>query len=136
MEGYSKEEIHRSALNLVVLGFPIQIFLAVVTFILVNSFYYQPQLENFTISILVTCVAALIENACEPFYVLMLLRMDLQNRVKSEGLAIFVKSVSLYIFLHFNLGLLAFSLAQITYCLMLLSMYSYFFRGENIKSLF
>lgn len=67
----------------------------------------------------------------------MLLRLDLQNRVKAEGIAIFAKSVSLYLFLTLDIGLLAFALAQIVYCMVLISMYSYLFRNENIlKELF
>lgn len=77
------------------------------------------------------CFAAIIESFCEPFYILMLLRLDLQNRVKAEGAAIFAKSISLYMLIMLDIGLLAFSLAQIIYCGVLITMYFILFRNED-----
>jgi hypothetical protein len=61
----------------------------------------------------------------------MLLRMDLSNRIKSEGVAIFLKSVLLYVFLMIDLKLLSFALAYMCYSLVLIVMYNYLFRNEN-----
>lgn len=61
----------------------------------------------------------------------MLLRLDLQNRVKAEGFAIFAKSISLYMLIMLDIGLLAFSLAQIIYCGVLITMYFILFRNED-----
>jgi Rft protein len=61
----------------------------------------------------------------------MLLRLDLQNRVKAEGVAIFAKSISLYLFIMLDIGLLAFALAQIVYCGVLINMYFVLFRKEE-----
>ena len=67
----------------------------------------------------------------------MLLRLDLQNRVKAEGIAIFAKSISLYMFIMLEIGLLAFALAQIIYCSALITMYVILFRNEdNFADLF
>jgi surface polysaccharide O-acyltransferase-like enzyme len=55
-----------------------------------------------------------VENLCEPFYLLMLQRMDMTKRVKAEGASIFVKSLCMYIFISLfgdRMGLLAFALA-------------------------
>lgn len=58
------------------------------------------------------CVAALIENMCEPFYVDMLLNMEFSRRAKAESISIFVKSVLTYALVYYgDLGLLAYALA-------------------------
>ncbi len=96
------------------MSFPLQFILAVATFFTVITFYPQPLLPNFTLSIFLTCLSALIENLCEPFYLLMLQRMDMSKRVKAEGAAIFTKSIMVYAFVLWGgekMGLLAFSLA-------------------------
>jgi hypothetical protein len=63
----------------------------------------------------------------------MLLNMDLAYRVKSEGLAIFAKSATLYLLLLCDLKLLSFALAQLIYCLVLLGMYRYQSLGEPLS---
>ena len=51
--------------------------------------------------------------------------MDMTYRFKAEGLAIVAKSVLLYVFLMMDLKLLAFALAYLVYCLVILFMYNY-----------
>jgi len=54
----------------------------------------------------------LLENLCEPFYLVILQRMDMSKRVKAEGVAIFFKSLLLYALIAFeDIGLLAFAVA-------------------------
>jgi hypothetical protein len=66
----------------------------------------------------------------------MLQQMEMSYRVKSEGIAIFFKSVLLYLFLRCDLKLLSFALAQLVYCLILLGMYRHLFsQGGNGSSL-
>jgi len=56
-------------------------------------------------------VAALVESLCEPFYALMLIKMDFTKRAKAESTAIFVKSVLIYFLIFKGLGLLGYALA-------------------------
>lgn len=44
--------------------------------------------------------ATMIENACEPFCVEMLMKMDFSSRAKAESLAIFFKSVSTLVLIY------------------------------------
>ena len=71
MNAYEKPTIHRSALNLVriqsivnivqvVICFPIQLFIAIATFVTVYVFYFQATLEYFTLSLFLICLSALI----------------------------------------------------------------------------
>lgn len=67
----------------------------------------------------------------------MLQQMDMSYRIKSEGLAIFFKSVLLYLLLRVaDLQLMAFALAQLAYCLILLGMYRHLFREKDIAGLY
>jgi hypothetical protein len=98
----------------VVLCFPLSLLLSIATFLVVTIAYPQPSLPFFTSSLALTCLSALLENLCEPFYLLMLQRMDMGQRVKAEGTSIFVKSVTLYALIMAagdSLGLMAFALA-------------------------
>jgi hypothetical protein len=55
------------------------------------------------------CFSAVLENICEPFYVTLLNKMEMGFRVKAEGLAIFLKSMLIYVLLSFDMKLLAFA---------------------------
>jgi hypothetical protein len=76
----------------------------------------QPNLKQFKISILFIVVAVLIENLCEPFYVVMLMNMEFSMRSKAESISIFVKSVLIYVLIYYRVfGLLAFALCKLAY---------------------
>ena len=107
---HSRPTINRSALNLVLLSLPRQLLLSLLTYLFVTHFY-PPPLAHFRLSLFLTCFSALLENLCEPFYLVILQRMEMSKRVKAEGLAIFVKSILLYmlISLYKDSGLLAFA---------------------------
>ena len=94
---------------------PLQLVLAASIFLVVSVFFQPPTLSFFGPSLALICMAALVENLCEPFYVAMLQRMDMSKRVKAEGAAIFAKSVGLYAVIASGagerLGLLAFAMA-------------------------
>ena len=65
--------------------------------------------------------------------------MDMSKRVTAEGISIFVKSVCMYLFITLfgdRMGLLAFALAQMVYCIILLFSYAFSFRHDNIKDIF
>ena len=111
----------KSANNLVLLTVPIQLILAmtVYLFITFNS-DNQSNLDNFSISILVMCIAAFLENLSEPFYIHMLLTGDMQPRIKTECVGILLKSVATYYLLINNFNLLAYSLSQLLYSVSLL----------------
>lgn len=104
---------------------------AVLVFAGVTIFYPVKNFDNFTISILITVVAAFIENLCEPYYVCMLLKMEFQMRAKAESVSIFVKSVLIYYLIYKGLGLLGYALAQIAYGIVLVSMYSFINSGPK-----
>jgi len=56
-------------------------------------------------------VAAFLENMSEPFYVIMLLNMEFSVRAKAESVAIFVKSVMIYLLIYKGYGLLGYAVA-------------------------
>ena len=70
-------------------------------------------------------LAALIESLCEPFYAIMLLKMEFKIRAKAESIAIFVKSVMIYYLVYLKMDLLAYAFAQLAYSVILLAMYAY-----------
>lgn len=78
------------------------------------------QLAHLNLSVALFIVATLIEGACEPFCVEMLMAMDFSTRAKAEGFAITVKGVATLAFLYFDLQLLAYGIAQIFYSVALL----------------
>ena len=80
-------------------------------FLVVAIYNEKPDFEHFVVSILITVVAALVENLCEPYYVAMLLKMEFSQRAKAEGMAIFVKSVLIYFLIFKGMGLLAYAIA-------------------------
>ena len=74
-------------------------------------------------SIFLYCLAAFIENLVEPYYYTMLWKGDLQGKVKTELVALSIKSLLTYGLLLRNFNLLAYSIAQLTYAIVLLVMY-------------
>ena len=85
--------------------------MALLVFYGVTKFYPQPQFSNFTLSILLTVIAAFLENLTEPFYVIMLLKMQFTHRAKAESISIFIKSVAIYVLIVNNFGLLSYAIA-------------------------
>ena len=88
----------------------ISLSLAVAVYLFVTLTNKQ-QFQHFEVSLLITVAAALVESLCEPFYALMLLQMDFTKRAKAESMAIFVKSVLIYLLIFKGLGLLGYALA-------------------------
>ena len=66
---------------------------------------------NFTLAVGLQCLAALIESLVEPYYYTMLWKGDLQGKVKTELVALAVKSLLTYGLLFYDLNLLAYSIA-------------------------
>ena len=129
MSGKSEELIRKSAINLVLFSMMVILTVAVLVFAGVTILYPVKNFDNFTVSILITVVAAFTENLCEPYYVCMLLKMEFQMRAKAESVSIFVKSVLIYFLIYKGLGLLGYALAQIAYGIVLVSMYSFINSG-------
>jgi oligosaccharide translocation protein RFT1 len=99
-----------SAKNMVLISQLIQLVLAVLVYLGVTLSNKQ-SFDHFETSIAITVVAALVESLCEPFYALMLIKMDFTKRAKAESTAIFVKSVLIYFLIFKELGLLGYALA-------------------------
>ena len=99
-----------SAKNMVLISQLIQLVLAVLVYLGVTLSNKQ-SFDHFETSIAITVVAALVESLCEPFYALMLNKMDFTKRAKAESTAIFVKSVLIYFLIFKELGLLGYALA-------------------------
>jgi hypothetical protein len=68
-----------------------------------------------------------VESLSEPFYVRMLLRMEFAMRAKAESVAIFNKTVLIYLLVSKGYGLMAYAIAQLVYSIVLLIIYSYLF---------
>ena len=69
------------------------------------------------------CLAAFLENMSETYFIRMLITGDMQPRIKAECLSILFKSLSTYFMLTKGLDLLAYSLSQLLYSIMLLTLY-------------
>ena len=69
------------------------------------------------------CLAAFLENMSETYFIRMLITGDMQARIKAECLSILFKSLSTYFMLTKGLDLLAYSLSQLIYSIMLLTLY-------------
>lgn len=69
------------------------------------------------------CLAAFIESLAEPYYYTMLWKGDLNGKVKTELVALSVKSILTYALLLHGFGLLAYSIAQLTYSTILVLAY-------------
>ena len=69
------------------------------------------------------CLAAFLENMSETHFIKMLITGDMQPRIKAECLSILFKSLSTYFMLTKGLDLLAYSLSQLLYSIMLLTLY-------------
>ena len=78
---------------------------------------------NFTLAIFIHCLAAFLESLTEPFYYTMLWKGDLNGKVKTELVALTVKSLLTYGLLLRGFDLLAYALAQLAYSLILLVVY-------------
>jgi len=89
----------------------VPLIVASLVYVGVTVFYDQPQLEYFKLSIMITVIAAFVENLSEPYYAVMLLNMDFPRRAKAESVSIFVKSVLIYVLVYKGLGLLAYAIA-------------------------
>ena len=116
--------VAQSSINMVIFSFVVQLSLAVIVYMGATHIYPQ-NFSYFNFSILLVVIAALIESLCEPFYAIMLLKMEFKIRAKSESIAIFVKSVMIYYLVYQKMDLLAYAFAQLAYSLILLAMYAY-----------
>ena len=124
--------VKTSAVNMVLLCFVVQVVLSAAVYFGVTILYNQPHFDYFKVSILITVLAALVESACEPFYVLMLLNMDFSVRAKAESIAIFFKSVLIYLLVFKGFGLLAYAVAQLVYGFILLALYFYQMKERDL----
>jgi oligosaccharide translocation protein RFT1 len=106
----SEAQINKSAINIVVISFGVQIALAAIVYLTVTRLYPM-NFESFNISIALTVVASLVESFSEPFYVKMLLSMEFGLRAKAESGSIFVKTVLIYYLVSKGYGLLAYALS-------------------------
>ena len=79
---------------------------------------------------MILCTAAFVECLVEPYYYTMLWKGDLQGKVKTELVALCVKSLLTYVLLMYDFGLLAYSIAQMAYALVLFIMYPFFVKIE------
>lgn len=108
---------------------PIQLVLALAIFLPVGLYFDSPlggageSSQFFTLAILLQCIAAFVENLVEPYYYTMLWRGDLQGKVRTELVALTLKSLLTYGLLIYDFNLLAYSLAQLAYSIVLLIMY-------------
>ena len=109
---------------MVILSFSVQIFIGLLLYLGVTIFTPQPQFAHFNISILMTVIAAFVENLSEPYYVEMLLNMKFQVRAKAESISIFIKSILIYFLVLNKMGLLAYAIAQLIYGGSLFIMYT------------
>lgn len=80
-------------------------------------------------SIMLTMFAGFLESVNEPLYVLMLFKMDFKIRAKAESVSIFFKSITIYLLIKYDYGLLSYGLAQVIYSLCLLV--GYFFQFDS-----
>lgn len=101
-----------------------QISLALLVYVGVTVFNEQPDYDYFKISILITVIAAFMENLSEPYYVVMLLNMEFSHRAKAESVSIFVKSILIYGLVYQGYGLLAYAVAQLMYALTMFCIYT------------
>ena len=63
-------------------------------------FFTEMKFNYQAASIMLFIFATMIENACEPFCVELLVKMDFGSRAKAESLAIFFKSITTLIFIY------------------------------------
>ena len=79
--------------------------------------------QNFALAVSLQCFAAFLEGLVEPYYYTMLWKGDLSGKVKTEMVALTVKSILTYTLLLRGLNLLAYSLAQLAYAGILVMAY-------------
>jgi hypothetical protein len=115
----------RSALNIIRITTPIQFVLSLLVFLVVGLWQTEPLSDepNFTLAIFLQCLAAFIENLAEPYYYTMLWKGDLQGKVKTELIALTVKSLLTYWLLTQDFKLLAYSISQLVYSVILVLTY-------------
>lgn len=77
----------------------------------VTIFYPVENFEQFRLSIFLIVLASVVESLSEPFYVRMLLRMEFGLRAKAESVAIFSKTVLIYLLVAKGYGLMAYAIA-------------------------
>lgn len=85
--------------------------LAMTVYFGVTLFYPMPSFESFNLSIFLTVMASVVESLSEPYYVRMLLNMEFGVRAKAESVAIFNKTVLIYLLVAKGYGLLAYAVA-------------------------
>ena len=107
----SEEQAQKSAINIVVLSFAVQVALATLVYFGVTIFYPVENFEQFRLSIFLIVLASVVESLSEPFYVRMLLRMEFGLRAKAESVAIFNKTVLIYLLVAKGYGLMAYAIA-------------------------
>ena len=98
---------------------------SIIVFLIVGVWLKNPLVNetNFMLAILLFCLAAFIENLVEPYYYTMLWKGDLQGKVKTELVALSIKSILTYGLLLKDFSLLAYSIAQLAYSIVLVVMY-------------
>ena len=74
-------------------------------------FFTEMKFNYQAAAIMLFVFSTMIENACEPFCVEMLMKMDFGSRAKAESLAIFFKSVTTLILIYQGFDLMAYSIA-------------------------
>jgi hypothetical protein len=118
---------------------PVEILISLSIFL--GTAWFQtvpPTVEWFNLTLGLFCLSALIEKATEPMQIMSILKMDLSDRVKVEGLSLTIKCFSIYVFLIMKLDLLAFGLAQLVYSLCVFLLYCRIYlvhRGHSKTSL-
>mmetsp|Transcript_9701 Transcript_9701/g.16332 ORF Transcript_9701/g.16332 Transcript_9701/m.16332 type:complete len:139 (-) Transcript_9701:937-1353(-) len=136
MQAKAEKILLRSALNLVFFSFFIQGGLALAVYAVIVGFYPEGQFKLFNTSILLAVGAAFLESLSEPFYTVMLFKMEFSTRAKAESVSIFVKSVMIYALVYRGgLDLLAYSAAQVAYSCVLFAMYFLISGREESKDL-
>ena len=82
------------------------------------------RIENLRITVLITAVAALIESPAEYYYCQALANGNLRARVVAEGVALFLKAISIYVAIaYFETQLLAYGIGNFVYSTVLIICY-------------
>jgi len=116
---------------MVIMSFGVTMNIATLLFYFIVFFDYKAEYNDFKLTVFLLCLASFIEGCSEPYYAVMLLEMDFSKRAKSEGVAIFFKTVMTYCLVYKGMGLLAYALAQLTYSVVMFLMYTYQYKKDK-----